>query len=165
MTELKKGNILKQEAVALVNTVNCVGVMGRGVALQFKEEFPENYKRYKIACDKGLVKPGHMFVFETGMLLGPKFIINFPTKRHWREKSRIEDIESGLVDFINVLKERNINSVAVPPLGCGLGGLKWSIVKPMIEKALAYLPNIHVYLFEPVSDVPAITHIATNKPK
>lgn len=141
MIEVKKGNILKQEAEALVNTVNCVGVMGRGVALQFKEAFPENYKQYKEACKNEAVKPGRMFVFDASMLIGPKIIINFPTKRHWREKSRIEDIESGLKDLIKILKDSHIHSVAIPPLGCGLGGLDWKIVRPLIENSLSVMPE------------------------
>jgi O-acetyl-ADP-ribose deacetylase (regulator of RNase III) len=166
MIEIKKGNILKQEADALVNTVNCVGVMGRGVALEFKKAFPENCKLYKDACKKGEVKPGSMFVFETNTLVGPKFIINFPTKRHWKEKSRIGDISSGLVDLVKVLKERQICSVAIPPLGCGLGGLDWNVVKPMIEKSLVGLPDVHVVLFEP-GQVPPSTfqRPQTEKPK
>lgn len=166
MIEFKKGNILKQDAEALVNTVNCVGVMGRGIALQFKEAFPDNYKHYKEACKKGEVKPGKMFVFDTHVLLGPKIIINFPTKRHWKEKSRLEDIESGLPDLIKALKDKQIHSVAIPPLGCGLGGLDWKVVRPIIEKALSGLPDLKVYLFEPE---PNITIIAQNpaaeKPK
>jgi O-acetyl-ADP-ribose deacetylase (regulator of RNase III)/uncharacterized protein YwgA len=166
MIELKKGNILKQEAEALVNTVNCVGVMGRGIALQFREEYPENYKLYKDACKKKEVKPGHMFVFDTNMMMGPKIIINFPTKRHWKEKSRIEDIEAGLRDLVNILKERNINSVAVPPLGCGLGGLDWNIVRSMIEKAFSVLPDLKIYLFEPEPDILiAPNPLQTEKPK
>lgn len=149
MIELKRGNLLKQDAEALVNTVNCVGVMGRGVALEFKKNFSENYKFYKEACKKGEVRPGFMFVFDTHSLLGPKIIINFPTKRHWKEKSRLEDVEAGLVDLVKVLRERQIQSVAIPPLGCGLGGLDWNIVRPMIEQSLSVLPDVHVILYEP----------------
>jgi len=166
MIELKKGNILKQEAEALINTVNCVGVMGRGIALQFREAFPENYKRYKEACNKKEVKPGRMFVFDTNMMIGPRTIINFPTKRHWREKSRIEDIEAGLRDLVNVLHARNLHSIAIPPLGCGLGGLDWKTVRPMIEIALSVFPDLQVYLFEPEPETPIIYRpLHAEKPK
>src|SRR5436309_6459563 len=96
MIEYKKGDILREDVEALVNTVNCVGIMGRGIALQFKNAFPENFKAYEAACAREEVRPGHMFVFETGYLTNPRYIVNFPTKRHWRGNSRIEDIEAGL---------------------------------------------------------------------
>lgn len=149
MIQPASGDILKAPAEALVNTVNCVGVMGRGIALQFKTAFPENYKHYTKACKNQDVRPGRMFVTSTGLLEGPRFIINFPTKRHWRGKSRIEDIESGLVDLVRVIAELNIKSVAMPPLGCGLGGLSWPLVKSRIEEALAPLDNVQILLFVP----------------
>src|SRR6516164_7881000 len=132
MLEFKTGDILETDAEALVNTVNCVGIMGRGIALQFKNVFPENFKAYKAACDREEVQPGKMFVFETGTLTNPKYIINFPTKRHWRGKSRMEDIESGLEALAEEIRERHIRSVAIPPLGSGLGGLKWADVRMRI---------------------------------
>lgn len=125
MIEYTQGDILKCEAEALVNTVNCVGVMGRGIALQFKRMFPENFKAYAAACKRREVRPGRMFVFETGQLTPPRYIINFPTKRHWRGKSRMDDIESGLVALVAVIRARGIRSIAIPPLGSGLGGLDW----------------------------------------
>lgn len=149
MIELTSGDILKSEADALVNTVNCVGVMGRGIALQFKNAFPENFKAYEAACNRDAVQPGRMFVFETGQLTPPRFIVNFPTKRHWRGKSRIEDIESGLADLVKVIRDKGIRSIAIPPLGSGLGGLDWSEVRPRIERALAGLADVHVLVFEP----------------
>ena len=149
MIEFTSGDILKCEADALVNTVNCVGVMGRGIALQFKNAFPENFKAYEAACKREAVQPGRMFVFETGQLTPPRFIINFPTKRHWRGKSRIEDIEAGLVDLARVIREKGIRSIAIPPLGSGLGGLDWSEVRPRIERALEPLEGVHVLVFEP----------------
>lgn len=149
MIEFKKGNILAEDAEALVNTVNCVGVMGRGVALQFKKAFPDNFDAYGRACNRGEVKPGRMFVFETGRLDNPRYIVNFPTKRHWRGKSRIEDIEAGLDALVVVIGERNIRSIAVPPLGSGLGGLDWSAVRPSIEAALRPLKETRVTVFEP----------------
>src|SRR6266571_5175662 len=120
MIEYKRGDILREDAEALVNTVNCVGFMGRGVALQFKNAWPENFKAYAAACRRHEVQPGRMFVFETGRLGRPRFIINFPTKRHWRGKSRIEDIESGLKALVAEVRSRNIHSIAIPPLGSGL---------------------------------------------
>src|SRR5688500_15782969 len=109
--------------------------MGKGIALQFKQAFPENFAAYKKAVKAGEVQPGRMFVHETGFIGDPKYIINFPTKRHWRGKSLLEDIRSGLVDLIEVVRRLEIRSIAVPPLGCGLGGLDWNIVRPLIEEA------------------------------
>ena len=125
MIEFKRGDILKEEAEAIVNTVNCVGVMGRGIALQFKNTFPDNFKVYAEACKKQEVQPGHMFVYSTDKFTNPRYIINFPTKRHWRGNSRIEDIESGLKDLVDVIHKYDIKSLAIPPLGSGLGGLEW----------------------------------------
>src|SRR5262249_8288817 len=122
MIEYATGDILSADAEALVNTVNCVGIMGRGVALQFKNAFPSNFKAYAAACAQGDVQPGRMFVHETRTITNPKFIINFPTKRHWRGKSRIEDIETGLIALKAEIRNRNITSIAIPPLGSGLGG-------------------------------------------
>ncbi|NUN12444.1 MAG: macro domain-containing protein [Myxococcales bacterium] len=149
MIETTYGDILKCDADALVNTVNCMGVMGRGIALQFKNAYPENFKAYRTACKRGEVVPGRMFVFETGQLVSPRYIINFPTKRHWRDKSRIEDIEAGLAALVEVIRTENIQSVAIPPLGSGLGGLDWADVKPRIESAAARLPDVRVLTFEP----------------
>ena len=150
MIEIVKGNILEADAEALVNTVNCVGFMGKGIALQFKQAFPKNFKAYEAACRVGRVLPGRMFIYENGRLINPRYIINFPTKRHWRGNSRIADIRSGLKALITDIRKLGIRSVAVPPLGCGLGGLDWRQVRPMIEKAFSALPNVRVFLFEPV---------------
>ncbi len=149
MIEFRRGNLLATEAEALVNTVNCVGVMGRGVALQFRKAFPENFRAYEAACARKELQPGSMFVFEHQHLTPPRYIINFPTKRHWKGKSRLADIEAGLMALVSTLRERGIRSVAIPPLGCGLGGLDWRDVGPMIERALAALPDVQVFLFEP----------------
>lgn len=149
MIEYKTGNILAEEADALVNTVNCVGVMGRGIALQFKKAFPENFRAYAAACKRGEVEPGRMFVFETGSLTPPRFIVNFPTKRHWRGKSRLEDLRAGLAALAGEIRERGIRSLAIPPLGSGLGGLRWADVRPLIEAALEPLADVHVVVFEP----------------
>jgi O-acetyl-ADP-ribose deacetylase (regulator of RNase III) len=151
MIEFKTGDILKADAEALVNTVNCVGVMGRGIALQFKNVFPENFRAYEAACAREEVEPGRMFVFEQHRLTGPKFIINFPTKRHWRGKSRMDDINSGLKALVQEIRARGIRSIAIPPLGAGLGGLDWAEVRPRIVEALRGLDDLHVTIFEPNS--------------
>ena len=151
MIEYKTGDIFTEDVEAIVNSVNCVGVMGRGIALQFKNMFPDNFKAYAEACNRGEVKPGRMFVFETNQLTGPRYIVNFPTKRHWRGKSRIEDIESGLDALAHEIAERGIGSIALPPLGSDLGGLKWDDVRPRIEGALQGLNDLHVVIFEPGS--------------
>jgi O-acetyl-ADP-ribose deacetylase (regulator of RNase III) len=148
MIEITTGNLLDADAEALVNTVNAVGVMGKGIALQFKQAFPDNFKAYEAACRRDEVQPGKMFVFHRNTLGNPKVIINFPTKRHWKGKARIEDIEAGLRDLVRVIEEENIRSVAVPPLGCGFGGLKWPDVKFRIERALGPL-EARVLLFAP----------------
>jgi O-acetyl-ADP-ribose deacetylase (regulator of RNase III) len=149
MIKLTRGDIFKAEAEALVNTVNCVGVMGRGLALQFKRAFPKNFKAYAAACKRGEVKPGRMLVVETGELANPRYIVNFPTKRHWRGKSRLADIDAGLDALIGDVKRLRIRSIAVPPLGCGLGGLDWADVRPRIQRAFASSPDVEVLLYEP----------------
>ncbi len=143
-----KGNLLEADADALVNTVNTKGVMGKGVALQFKRAFPANYEAYRAACNAGEVRLGRMFVTETGRLDNPRLIINFPTKGHWKSRSRLEDIEAGLQDLRRILEEHDVKSLALPPLGCGLGGLDWADVRPRIEQALSDLP-VDVIVFEP----------------
>lgn len=149
MLELTTGNLLDAQAEALVNTVNTVGVMGKGIALQFRLAFPRNYELYQSACKRGEVVPGKMFVVPTDRLDDPKYIINFPTKLHWKGKSRLEDIDTGLVDLVNVIRRENIKSVAIPPLGCGNGGLNWSEVRPRILSALAVLPDVKISVYEP----------------
>lgn len=150
MIEYKVGDILSEEAEALVNTVNCVGIMGRGVALQFKKAFPDNFKAYVLACKLNGVEPGRMFVYETKQLDYPKYIINFPTKRHWRGKSRLADIESGLEALAGEIQDREIRSIALPPLGSGLGGLSWPEVRSRIESALVELSaEVRIVVFEP----------------
>ena len=144
----KKGDILTEKVEALVNPVNCVGVMGKGLALQFKKAFPENYQQHKLACNNQEVEPGKMFVTQTTNLL-PKYIINFPTKRHWRAKSKIEDIDSSLIALINRVQILGIKSIAIPPLGCGNGGLNWEVVQPKIIDAFKNMPDLKVVIFEP----------------
>ncbi|MBM7482668.1 O-acetyl-ADP-ribose deacetylase (regulator of RNase III) [Bradyrhizobium sp. USDA 3686] len=150
MIEFRTGDILRADVEALVNTVNCVGIMGRGVALQFKNNFPANFKAYEVACARDEVQPGRMFVFETGQL-SPKFIINFPTKRHWKGKSRMEDIECGLKALVEEIRNRRIRSIAIPPLGSGLGGLNWADVRLRIVAALDKLDDVDVSVYEPNS--------------
>src|SRR5215211_2471223 len=142
------GDILEADAEALVNTVNCVGVMGRGIALHFKNAYPENFKAYAVACDRGEVQPGRMFVFQTDQLT-PRWIINFPTKRHWRGKSRLGDIESGMDALVEEIRNRGIKSIAIPPLGSGLGGLDWKKVRGVIERGLEEVPDVQVLIYEP----------------
>jgi len=166
MIRITSGNLIKENVEALVNTVNCVGYMGKGVALQFKKAFPDNFVAYQKACREKQVRPGEMFIFETGSMMAPKYIINFPTKRHWKGKSLLADIESGLKALITEIKRRNIHSVAVPPLGCGLGGLDWNEVRPRIEQAFSSLPNVQVLLFKPVgAPAPEKMPVGTQRPK
>ncbi len=149
MIEYKTGDLLTEDAEAIVNTVNCVGVMGRGIALQFKKAWPENFKVYAAACKREEVKPGRMFVYDLEGLINPRYIINFPTKRHWRGKSRMEDVDAGLEDLLRVIQEKEIHSIALPPLGSGLGGLAWSDVRSRIEQTFADRQNVRVIVFEP----------------
>ncbi len=149
MIRVKTGDILAEDAEALVNTVNCVGVMGRGIALQFKKAFPENFRACAEACERGEVRPGRMFVFDTLQLTNPRYMVNFPTKRHWRGNSRIEDIQAGLTDLVAAVREREIRSIAVPPPGSGLGGLEWNDVRPLVEKAWRGFNGLDVIVFEP----------------
>lgn len=166
MIEYVQGDLLGAEVDALVNTVNTVGVMGKGIALQFKQAFPANFKLYHAACKRGDVQLGKMFVFDAGQLTVPRYIINFPTKGHWRARSRIEDIEAGLGDLHAVVEELGIRSIAMPPLGCGNGGLRWADVRPRIEEALADLAETRVVVFEP-SGAPRSDEmrVATSKPR
>jgi O-acetyl-ADP-ribose deacetylase (regulator of RNase III) len=164
--EHRKGDLLSADVEALVNTVNTVGVMGKGVALQFRKAFPENYRAYQRACKHGELQPGNMFVFETGQLAPPRLVINFPTKRHWRGKARMEYIDTGLVDLARVLRRYEVRSVAIPPLGCGNGGLLWAKVRPRIEAALKPLPDIRVALYAPSAPPPVHEQrTATKRPR
>jgi O-acetyl-ADP-ribose deacetylase (regulator of RNase III) len=149
MIEGAQGNLLDADVEALVNTVNTVGHMGKGIALQFKLAFPENFRAYAQAVRKGAVEPGRMLVVPTGFVTNPRYIINFPTKRHWRGRSRIEDVDAGLKALVQEIPRFGIQSIAVPPLGCGNGGLDWRDVKPRIVGALQELPGVRVLLFAP----------------
>ncbi|MBK6618005.1 MAG: macro domain-containing protein [Nitrosomonas sp.] len=162
MIEYKQGDILRENAEAIINTVNCVGVMGRGIALQFKKAFPQNFLAYAAACKKKEVQPGKMFVFETGQLANPRYIINFPTKRHWRGASRMDDIDAGLRALVETIQRYDIKSIAIPPLGSGLGGLDWTDVKPRIEAVLQPLTDLRVMIYGPQS-APAAEKMVHNR--
>jgi O-acetyl-ADP-ribose deacetylase (regulator of RNase III) len=164
---LTHGNLLKQDDVdAIVNTVNCVGVMGKGIALQFRNKWPENFRAYEAACKAKQVRPGRMFVFDSGALVKPNFIINFPTKDHWRGNSRIEFIRDGLADLVAQIRRLGIRSIAIPPLGCGNGGLDWADVRPLIESAFAELPEVEVRLFPPDgAPEPKSMEVRTERPR
>lgn len=162
MINYKTGDLFNDNAEAIVNTVNCVGVMGRGIALQFKKRYPENFKEYEAKCKLGEMTPGRVFIFETNSFINPKYIINFPTKRHWRGASRIEDIESGLVDLSRVIKTYDIKSIAIPPLGSGLGGLDWLLVKSKIEAALIDIEDVEINVYEPAG-APKAEDMVRNK--
>jgi O-acetyl-ADP-ribose deacetylase (regulator of RNase III) len=146
---IKSGDLLKEDTEAIVNTVNCVGVMGKGIALQFKQRWPQNYKAYAAACRRHEIKLGKMFIYDLGEWACPRFLINFPTKKHWRGDSKLEYINSGLHDLVAQVERLGIKSLALPPLGCGNGGLDWSIVKRSVFEAFRNNPDIQVDLFEP----------------
>lgn len=150
MITYTKGNIIKADAEALVNTVNCVGIMGKGIALQFKKAFPETYFNvYQKACRNQELAPGKVHVWQTGTFVNPKYIINFPTKKHWKGKSKYEYIETGLQALKKEIEKLGIRSVAIPPLGSGLGGLQWQKVREMIQKTFAEMPAIELLIYEP----------------
>lgn len=159
------GNLLKAEVEALANSVNTVGVMGKGIALQFKNAFPANFKAYEAACKMQAVELGKMFVFDNGRLTTPHWIINFPTKGHWRARSRIRHLADGLDDLHRVIEELEISSIALPPLGCGHGGLDWDEVRSLIEERLGDL-DVVVHLYAPAGAPDAADMvISTPRPK
>lgn len=157
MIEFTKGDLLTSNAQALVNTVNTVGVMGKGIALHFKEMFPYNFSVYAEACKRGEMEPGKMLVVKDSNLeLGERLIINFPTKIHWRQPSRYEYIEAGLKDLVRVIQDYGVDSIAIPPLGCGNGGLEWTVVRGMIEQAMSTISDVDIHIYEPSAEVSAI---------
>lgn len=160
MIENKYEDLLDSQAEALVNTVNCVGVMGKGIALQFKKAWPDNFKAYENACKKGEIHPGKMFIFSSK----DKIIINFPTKVHWKEKSKINYITEGLQDLIKNIELYKIKSIAIPPLGCGNGGLNWKDVQPIIADAFKSLPDVQIFLYPP-ADNRVVKQISPNLEK
>lgn len=139
-------DILRSAAEALVNPVNCVGVMGAGLAKQFKAAFPDNFEAYEAACRRGEISPGRIHAFDRGPDCMPRWVINFPTKRHWREASRLDDIEKGLDSLEETIRKLGIRSLAIPPLGCGLGGLDWDDVRPRIIFHLSELVDLEIYM-------------------
>lgn len=158
-----KGNLLSSDAEALVNTVNTVGVMGKGIALQFKEEYPDNYKAYTAAVKRNEVAPGKLLVVKEHSSNGDKIIINFPTKTEWRQKSKYEYIELGLQELVRVINAYHIKSIAIPPLGCGNGGLDWVKVKAMIVKHLALFSSVDIQIYEPNNEVRMILKTKESK--
>ena len=165
MLEEMHGNLLDAPVDAIVNTVNTVGVMGKGIALQFKQAYPDNFRAYEAACRRGEVQLGQMFVVETGRLDYPRLIVNFPTKKHWRARSQLSDIQAGLASLQRTIREHAITSIAVPPLGCGNGGLSWRDVRPLIAEALGDLPGVRVVVYPPEGP-PAATmmKVGTERP-
>ncbi|MCC6497738.1 MAG: macro domain-containing protein [Propionibacteriaceae bacterium] len=157
------GNLLMAPAEALINTVNTVGVMGKGIALQFKRAYPAMYLEYERAAKAGELAPGRVQVWESDLLQGPRYIINFPTKRHWRGSSKLEYIERGLDDLARVIRDLGVKSIAVPPLGCGNGGLDWAEVKPLIERKLGSL-EVDVLLYPPAG-APKAAAMVDRRPK
>lgn len=165
MIQYNHGNLLDDQSEALVNTVNTVGVMGKGIALQFKQAYPAVFRNYQKECKNGNVEVGQMHVVATNQLVGPKYIINFPTKQHWREKSKMVYVEEGLKDLIRIARELEIKSIAIPPLGCGNGGLEWSEVKPLIKESFAN-ESLDVHVYEPMGGPkPDQMKVGTTRPK
>jgi len=148
MIEFMKGDLLDSQAHALVNTVNCVGVMGKGIALQFKKVFPDNYEVYREACKHNRIRPGKMFIFKTGPVF-PMYVINFPTKQHWKNKSKMKWIVDGLTDLRTIIRKLDLESIAIPALGCNNGGLNWRDVKPIIVKKLSVIEDTRILIYEP----------------
>lgn len=166
MIEYRKGDIFSADVEAIVNTVNCVGVMGRGIALQFKQKFPDNFRYYEKICKRKEMSIGKMLVYDQGLIQKPRYIINFPTKRHWRNSSYLEDIELGLMDLTNEIITRKIATIAIPPLGCGLGGLNWQDVRKRMEGSFASLDDVCFYIYEPANSMTAVSIMtSTQKPR
>ncbi len=163
---IKRGDLLKDSSEAIVNTVNCVGIMGKGIALQFKQKWPQNFKAYAAACERNEVRPGKMFIHDLGEWAEPRFIVNFPTKMHWRADSKVEYIEKGLRDLVLQVERLGIKSIALPPLGCGNGGLDWPTVRRLVLKAFEAHPQVKVDLFEPKGAPPPQEMVnRTDKPR
>lgn len=152
MIQLHSGDILKADVEALVNTVNTVGAMGKGIALKFRHAYPEMFAEYQRLCEADQLTIGRMHVYDLGSLIQPRYVINFPTKQHWRAPSKIEYIEKGLVDLVAKVRELGIRSIAIPPLGCGSGGLNWSEVRPLIERAFSEMPDVNAWLYPPQAE-------------
>ncbi|MGL5823823.1 MAG: type II toxin-antitoxin system antitoxin DNA ADP-ribosyl glycohydrolase DarG, partial [Nocardioides sp.] len=157
-----RGNLLAADVDALVNTVNTVGVMGKGIALQFKRAFPAMFRDYEKVARAGGLATGRMHVWPTQQMTGPRFIINFPTKRHWKSRSKLSDIESGLDALVEVVHDLGVRSIAIPPLGCGNGGLRWSEVEPLMLSRLARLVDVDVIIYPP-NGAPAAAEMPTSE--
>lgn len=145
MVTYVNGDIFKSPAQVLTNTVNCVGVMGKGIALEFKNRHPKLFSDYKVRCDQGKVKLGEPYLWEDDRVQ----ILNFPTKRHWKDNSLLQDIEDGLKYLANNYDKMSLQSIAMPALGCGNGGLNWNDVMSLIDKYLGAIPDLDVYVYEP----------------
>lgn len=150
MIRYTTGNLLDAKVDALVNAVNTVGIMGKGIALMFRKTFDENYREYVAACKRGDLRTGRMFVTELRGLLGPRWIINFPTKQDWRSKTQLRWVVEGLADLRCVIERNDIQSVALPALGCGNGGLDWADVRLKIDEVLGDLANVDIHVYEPI---------------
>jgi O-acetyl-ADP-ribose deacetylase (regulator of RNase III) len=165
MIERGQGNLLEAQVDALVNTVNTEGVMGKGIALQFKKAFPATYEAYRRECEAGRMRVGKVLVVHLGTLV-PRYIIHFPTKKHWRSPSKLEYVKDGLVDLMDQVRQLGIRSIAVPPLGCGNGGLDWTDVRALLERAFEPLTDVRAVLFEPTgAPDPAAMPNRTKRPK
>lgn len=149
MLEEQSGNLLTADVEALVNAVNTVGVMGKGIALQFKRAYPASFRAYRDACARGEIRMGRVWTFDNAMSGPRRYVLSFPTKQHWRDSSRLGDIATGLDSLVEVVNERAIASIAIPALGCGNGGLHWSEVRPLIEQAARRIPTVRVVIFPP----------------
>lgn len=150
MIRYMRGNLLDADVEALVNPVNAVGVMGKGLAAEFKTWYPDIFKEYATACKQDKVQIGSMFVTEAEEFTGPRWVIHFPTKQHWRDPTKLKWVEDGLRDLQNVIGQRRIHSIAIPALGCGNGGLEWPVVRGLIESTLSDLDDVEIVVYEPV---------------
>lgn len=152
----KSGDMFSEPVEALVNTVNCRGTMGKGIALEFKNRWTDNFNAYKRLCTRRELRPGKSFIFHNGDMLtdGPRYIINFPTKDDWRDNSKMSYIEDGLDDLVVQVRQLGIRSIAMPPLGCGNGGLNWNVVRPLIVSRLQVLDDVEIVIFDPPGYVP-----------
>ncbi len=149
MIEFVQGNLFDADVEAIVNAVNCVGVMGKGIALEFKQRFPYNFIAYKAACDAGQLQLGRVFTYDNGASAKPRYVVNFPTKNHWRDASRLRDIRSGLESLAGEIDRLKMSSIAIPALGCGLGGLDWLYVRKELEAGLSGCKICKFIVFEP----------------
>jgi len=149
MIDLVEGNLLQADVEALINAVNTEGVMGKGIALQFKRAFPAMFQEYEREAKAGRLETGRVHVFDVGASKGPRWVINFPTKRSWRQPSRLEWIRTGLESLVEEVQRRGIQSLAVPALGCGNGGLTWAEVFPLIQESFARVPSVRVLVYPP----------------